>query len=137
MEITELGNEIISHIMELYPDSRLYSLTSSDHHSIQRLVREKYSTWEWNYGYSPDYMFERKVVVSGYEISIFLQVKKGIITQASLSGDIFQELSGKKLESMLIQQRHDENVIFDILNRSKLNNYFHQDDIKMIAKSFF
>jgi lipoate---protein ligase len=35
-----------------------YEITEHDTRQIQQLVDEKFCTWEWNYGYSPRYVFQ-------------------------------------------------------------------------------
>jgi lipoate-protein ligase A len=135
--IWEFGDEILSHIMEYYPDSETYTVTESELAAIQKLVQKKYVTWKWTFGYSPDYTFERKIEISGPEAGIFLQVKKGLISEIRLSGEIFQGSPGKKLESELLHQQHDENVISDLLNSSDLKNILQQSDLEKLIKSFF
>jgi len=137
MGIREFGDEILNHIMEYYPDSETYAVTESEHAAIQKLVQKKYVTWDWIYGYSPDYTFERKIEISGKETGIFLQVKKGLITEIRLSGEIFQGSPGKKLESEFLHQKHDENVISDLLNKSDLIDILQQEDLEKLIKSFF
>jgi len=100
-------------------------------------VEKKYVTWDWIFGYSPDYTFERKIEITGQEAGIFLQVKKGLISEVRLSGEIFQGSQGKKLESELLHQKHDVNVISELLNKSDLKNFLKQADLGELIKSFF
>jgi lipoate-protein ligase A len=137
MGVREFGDEILSHIMECYPDSEIYAITESELAAIRKLVQKKHITWDWIFGYSPDYTFERKIEISGQEAGIFLLVKKGLVTEVRLSGEIFQGSTGKKLESELLYQQHDENVISDLLNRSDLKNILQQSDLEKLIKSFF
>lgn len=137
MGIREFSDEILKYIMLLHPDSEIYTLTSSEHQAIQQLAKNKYSTWEWNFGYSPDYIFERKVEISGHEIGIYFQVKKGFITEIKLSGYFFQKSSGKKLEYLLLQKKHEENVISEILNQSDLKDILNPADMEDLIKNFF
>jgi lipoate-protein ligase A len=137
MKIKEFKDEIFNHIMELFPGSRFYHLTASDHKVIQQLVKNKYSTWEWNYGYSPDYMLKNRFELSGHKINITFRVKKGLIVEAELSGDIFREPSVKKLESILLQQRHEEETLKQIINQSDLKNILNPADEMNLMKCFF
>jgi lipoate-protein ligase A len=137
LEMAELRDEIFNHVMELNTGSDFYNLTASDHKAIQRLVHDKYSTWEWNFGYSPNYIFERKVIISGHNIDIFLRIEKGVIVEAKLSGDIFPESAVKKLESILLQRKHEENTIFEIMNQGDFKKFLHPADMENLIKSFF
>lgn len=56
------------------------SLTDEDIHSIQTLADEKYSQWEWNYGQSPKFTFEKStVVLSTKRVKIQLDVKLDVV----------------------------------------------------------
>jgi lipoate-protein ligase A len=137
IEITKLGEEIFDHIMGLYPGSYIYHPTTSDHKAIRQLVQHKYSAWEWNYGYSPKYIFERKVEISGYDIAISLRVEKGLMTAVKLSGNIFYGSLGKKLESSLLHQKHNESVINEILHQSNIRDLLNKADLDNMVKNFF
>jgi len=137
MGISELSDDIFNHIIEMYPGSKFYNLSTSDHEAIQQLVREKFSTWEWNYGYSPNYIFERKVEISGYDIAISLQVEKGLMVKARLSGDILQESLRKKFELLLLHQKHDESVINEILDHQAFEVLLEITGKDQLVKAFF
>lgn len=137
LEIRELGNEIINHVAANNPVSDFYDPSASDHIAIQQLIHDKYSTWEWNFGYSPDYIFNRNAEISGYNLDIFLRVEKGLIVEAKLSGAIFPDSAVKKLESILMQRKHEENTIFEIMNQDDFKKFLHPSDMKNLIKSFF
>lgn len=137
MGISELSDDIFNHIIELYPGSQFYNLSTSDHEAIQQLVREKFSTWEWNYGYSPGYIFDRRVKISGSNIAISLRIEKGLMVEVRLSGDIFQNSLIKKLESLLLRQKHNENVINEILDHQAFEDLIELIGKDKLVKAFF
>lgn len=51
---------------------------------VQQLANEKYRRWEWNFGYSTDYIFTGSSLIDGRQLNIRLLVKKGVINEASL-----------------------------------------------------
>ena len=53
---------IMNHIREQTRGSEMYEFTQEDIEKIEKLVREKYSTWEWNFGTSPDYKDSVKIL---------------------------------------------------------------------------
>jgi lipoate-protein ligase A len=53
LTIAQFHDLIVEHIRGMYKDSLAYTLTDNDLEQIDRLVAEKYSTWEWNFGSSP------------------------------------------------------------------------------------
>ena len=66
-----------------------YLLTEEDQSAIKRLVREKYSTWAWNYGQSPPYTVMRERRFAGGTVIAYLVVENGRIHSVDLRGDFF------------------------------------------------
>jgi lipoate-protein ligase A len=73
--------------------------------NIQKLVDEKFDTWEWNYGYSPNY----SVAFALGQTKLEFSVKRGIITEIELPkpNELFEigELIGCKHEPNQIRER--------------------------------
>ncbi len=65
--------------------------------AVRELVRLKYRTWEWIYGWSPDYEFRDVVHGLACSLQIYLKVHRGIITGCSLASD---EIPGDHLHSI-------------------------------------
>ncbi|HOQ49218.1 MAG TPA: biotin/lipoate A/B protein ligase family protein, partial [Candidatus Kapabacteria bacterium] len=57
LTVLEFINLVFNHILEMYEDAKIYEITEEDIKKINELVEKKYSTWEWNFGYSPEYNF--------------------------------------------------------------------------------
>lgn len=51
---------------------------------IRRLAREKYETWEWNFGKSPDFTFRRTAQAAGLPFTVELCVSRGIVVKCSI-----------------------------------------------------
>ena len=64
-----------------YFNTEDYFLTAQDLEAINSLADTKYSTWDWNWGYSPTFTMEYNQ--NGMELSI--KVKKGTIQEAELN----------------------------------------------------
>jgi len=94
--------------------TREYFFSKSDHSEIEKLSQNKYQTWEWNYGYSPAYFFQNKILIQEIETEIKLEVKKGIIEsvlfteELPLSSFIINTITGKA---------HKEDLLFAELNK--------------------
>lgn len=91
--------------------------TESDRAAIQKLRDEKYSAWEWNYGSSPAYNVRKERRIDGCGIvQISMDVIKGVISGASISGDFFgsgeisdveQRLKGCRVERSALEKELD------------------------------
>lgn len=66
-----------------------YILTKEDENQILKLRDEKYSTWKWNYGYSPKYDIYKKGKCDGGTVEVLMSVDRGCIKAAAIKGDFF------------------------------------------------
>ena len=89
------------------PENSLYYLNENDLPAIEKLSTEKFTTWEWNFGYSPKYLFKNEVEIEGKLLKIFLQVERGIIVQAEITGDYFMQSQSTAIQNSLCQKKHD------------------------------
>ena len=91
---------------------------------INRLKREKYDTWEWNYGKSPKYDMMNKKRWQGGGIEVRAQIEDGRIKDIVFYGDF---LSSRPLEDITSQMEgcplHRE-AVSEVLCRFELNEYF-------------
>jgi lipoate---protein ligase len=107
----EFKSMIIQYIKSSNQDTVSYSLNSTDIDSIQKLVTEKYSTWEWNFGYSPDYHLSNKIKIDNQDVAFLISVEKGSIKSVQITG-IDQ---GKSLEKILSGIKHSETDVRETL----------------------
>ena len=84
----------------------IYSLSENDTLKIEMLKAEKFSAWEWNFGYSPRYSFSNEAVRDENVLKTELQVEKGIITAAMVSGQFFSEMECRTLQNYLRGKKH-------------------------------
>ena len=79
-----------------------YSFSEQDISQIEKLQNEKFRTWEWNFGYSPNYVFQNQIQFKGTRFIVKLSVEKGLIVNhefGSIEGKVpqvfFKNLKGK------------------------------------------
>lgn len=92
-----------------------YNFNEVDLMAIKNLVKEKYGTWEWIFGYSPKYKFENSILSGKKQLDILLNVENGIIKSAGISGNYFPERKAKNLANALINQKHNEEQIKGVI----------------------
>lgn len=61
-------------------------LTEEQLLEIRSLAEEKYSTWEWNFGRSPSFDFEKEDAVFGGNLTVRMRIENGIITSCLTEG---------------------------------------------------
>ena len=80
---------LIRHLSQASPLNCL-QLTAKDEDAIDHLRRQRYDTWEWNYGRSPAYHTSRKLRIEGCgTVEACLSVESGLISQLRFQGDFF------------------------------------------------
>lgn len=86
-----------------------YSLTEEDYREAQKLKAEKYSTYAWNFGYSPKYSFHKKTRTSGGTLEVYLDIQDGKIKSAEIFGDFLED--GQKIRECILNAAHSKEGI--------------------------
>ncbi len=77
-------------------------LSDADCSAIEKLQKERYGTWAWNYGFSPPCNLSRKKRVEGCgTVEVQLHIQGGIIRDAAIFGDFFSPRDPKELADRL------------------------------------
>lgn len=137
LSLEDFTQLVMDHIVETHDDCQLYEFTQEDIAAIEKIKKEKYDKWEWNFGHSPKYNFQQGVRTNGGTLEMNLKVVKGIIKEAKIYGDFFSKKDIKDIESALIEQKHDYDAISTLLEQFKLEDYFHLMTKKDILSALF
>ena len=105
-------------------NTSLHYLTPDEIEGIEKLAHEKYSTWNWNFGVSPAYNFNKAIKVTAGFIELHLDVTKGVIQKVKIFGDFFASKPIEELEEKFIGEKHEAENILRILSSVKLTGYF-------------
>ena len=98
-------------------------LSENDKKSINKLVDEKYGTWEWNFGYSPDYNFENSCKFDFGLVEIKLFIESGIIKSAKILGDFFGKKDVSEIEAAITGHRHRTIELTKALESFDISDY--------------
>jgi len=79
--IDDFTEKLRQFLIQWFPVSEERVLTHEEISAIEKLADEKYKSWAWTYGYSPDYQFERTLKIGDDRTEIRLSVNKGVIIQ--------------------------------------------------------
>lgn len=112
-------------ILERDPQhNHIEALSEAELQGIQKLTEEKYKTWAWNYGESPDYNFTREKKLPGGLITVHLNVEQGVIQTCKIYGDFFGFEDVAYVERHLEGVVHDANALLEALHQLNFHNYF-------------
>ncbi|MGM0626397.1 MAG: lipoate--protein ligase [Bacteroidota bacterium] len=116
--------KLVKYITGLYPAAQEYRLREEEQIAVQKLADEKYSTWGWNYGSSPEYNFNKGIKTSAGYIEFHLDVHGGIIKKAKIFGDFFASKPVREFEQQLIGQKHQTQHLKTFLTMNEASDYF-------------
>jgi lipoate-protein ligase A len=137
IDILTFKNLIMEHIMEMYPDAVSYELTPDDLAKITTLKETKYSTWDWNFGYSPKYNLQRFVKTAGGKIEFDLDVENGIIQNIKFFGDFFNTKDTEDIEVLLTGCKHEVQAIKERLSNVSIGDYFTRVGLDEFIQGLF
>jgi lipoate---protein ligase len=137
MDVEAFSHMIMDHIRENYGGDRIYAYSDDDLRAIEKLRDEKYSQWEWNYGYSPRYMFEKGVRTNGGNLEYHINAAQGVITEIKIHGDFFHRYDIDEVEKSLLGVRHDPDAIRDRLVAFHFDDYFKNISIEEFIAGMF
>ena len=124
MDILEFKDLIIDYFYKTNTDNKYYTLSELDINNINKLVEEKYSTWEWNYGNSPKFALSNELKYPGGNDEFNLNVEKGIIKDIKFFGDFFGKEDVSFIEKKLTGVKHSEEGIKEALKDVNIIDYF-------------
>ncbi|MFL0504273.1 lipoate--protein ligase [Ureibacillus sp. 179-F W5.1 NHS] len=124
MTVEQFRMEILKSIFGGEENIQYYNLTDEDWEKIHQISKERYQTWEWNYGKSPRFNIQKTNRFPSGSIDIRLEVNKGIIEEAKIFGDFFGVGDVAEIEQRLIGTKYDRTSIDDALESIDIPHYF-------------
>ncbi|MEY8304398.1 lipoate--protein ligase [Anaerosalibacter bizertensis] len=125
MSLHSFKDYLQEYIIKTYNIKNIYEFNEEDLYEIDKIVKNRFSTWEWNYGRSPDYKYKNFVKYPSGVIEYYLEVENGEIKSISIYGDYFGEKNIQDVEKALIGVRHNRKEIELVLNKINLDQYIH------------
>ena len=135
LSLEDFESLIINHVRTMYNDSIIYELTDLDVEAINKLVEEKYGTWDWNFGHSPKYNFQKGIKTTGGHVEVNLEVRKGEIKEVKIFGDFFSPGDVGELENLLVGVPHEH--IQKKLTDVGLENYMSNVTVEELLEGMF
>lgn len=127
---------LIEAMLRNNPNAKIHTLTNEEIQGIEELVKEKYDTWEWNFGFSPNYNFNKSIKIPAAFIQLHLNVNKGVIENVKIFGDFFAEKNIEEFEAKLVNQKHEITALYSLLETIPLTDYFGKVELDEIIELF-
>ena len=123
--ISQFSNDIADYIKHQNSSTTEYFLSEKERQIVTSLIEEKYSTWNWNYGYSPSYSIKGEITLDETNSNVILHIEKGVISNIETE----QKTSTFEKTKRLIGKEHNYfklretllNDIFPDINEAQIN----------------
>lgn len=124
MSVEEFANIFMQHMIRTHDCMDNYNISEEDHLKIKTLAKEKYESWEWNYGKSPDFNLKKQKRTKAGTIEIRMNVSNGIIQDIKIFGDYFSLQNTAVLEDLIRGTWHNEESISSIVDHIDIEEFF-------------
>lgn len=136
-DVAQFKALLIQHMMiENGKDSYVHELTEDEINGIQELANEKYSSWDWNFGSSPKYSFNKAIKLKAGFIELHMDVRKGMIQNIKIFGDFFASKPIEEFEALFNNVKNEGEEIENILKQTKLSDYFGKVEVGELQDLF-
>ena len=115
-DIAKLKEFLFNRLSQSAPNANTYTFSDTDTNSILHLIKTKYATWDWNFGYSPSYTLSRNFTLNSKPFTIDTTVEKGKITEVNIKNNEIDEISWALITQTLIGVKHNEQEIKRIVS---------------------
>lgn len=138
ISISDFADNVIHEFGLTYPNSNKFTFSDEDIAAIENLKTDKFESWEWNFGYSPNYKFEKICnYPSGKILEIEMQIEKGVITEIDISGNCIKTEDFNLFLETIKGSNHINSLIYNKLNDINLDLYFNKISSKELYQLFF
>lgn len=122
VDVETFQERILNHMLRI-PGNSAYHFSEADQTEIKGLRDSKFSTWEWNFGYSPKYQFNKSITMAAGRLEFHMNVEKGIVRELKILGDYLSIRDVEALEQLLKGTIHDPETIRNKLAGVRVSEY--------------
>lgn len=135
--VEEFKKLLFQYIFE-YDNSPIieYKLSNNDISEIEKLMRSKYTTWDWNYGESPECNYINFKRFDGGKIEVSLNVINGYIRDCKICGDFLGTLDVCEIEKNIVGIRYERDDIDNFFSFVDVRKYFGTISMDQVKTCF-
>lgn len=132
--IHDFKERITNSIFKEYESLPLYILTDSEWEKVHKLSEQKYRTWEWNFGRSPEFNIQKVNRFEFGQIDVRIFVKDGEIQEIKFYGDFLGYGDSEDIENKLKGVLFKDEEVESALKNTDLKYYFGNIELKDFVK---
>ncbi|BDF06014.1 lipoate--protein ligase [[Clostridium] hylemonae] len=100
---------------------------------IERLKREKYETWEWNYGQPINCAIHNYKKYEGGTVEVYMNVREGRIEECLMYGDFMALRPASEVAGRLTGCRYRYEEVLEVLQEFRIRDYFGTIEANEVA----
>jgi len=122
--IEEFREMIVERIFGRRSEVPELEITDDDWEAIHKLSKEKYQTWDWNFGESPKFNIKKTHRFPAGEIDLRIDVQEGRVSGLRIFGDFIGSGDVSILENLLRGVRYEPEDLAEALAHVEIEEYF-------------
>jgi lipoate---protein ligase len=122
--VEEFREMLLRYIFDGEENITEYKLTEKDWETIHQISKERYQSWDWNYGKSPKFNLQHSHRFPVGQIDVRLEVNKGKIDACTIYGDFFGVGDVREVQEKLTGVRYEKASIEQALEDIDIPHYF-------------
>ncbi len=125
MTLAHFRQLLLDSILENLPGTP-YMLTEADLAAIETIKKDRYDTWQWNYGNSPACTVQKSMRIEGCgTVDAYITLQHGLIDAVAFRGDFFATGDPEELAKKLIGCRLDRESMAAALENTDVSCFIH------------
>lgn len=112
-------------------------LTEKDINRIEFEALNRFATWDWIYGKSPEFNYQNSKRFAGGKLEVLLDVVDGRISSVRFQGDFLGLHDVSEIEDRLIGVRYVKEDVKSVLNGYNLSTYFGSISLEEVLELVF
>lgn len=123
--VEQFADKILDRMKEEFPEMKEYIFSEEELNEIEQLRKEKFGTWEWNYGNSPTYNISRETRFQAGKIQVLADIHNSTIKDIHFYGTFFGNIADlTPIVSALKGTKYTVENVKEVLKNLDFNNYF-------------
>ncbi|MDR1516941.1 MAG: lipoate--protein ligase [Dysgonamonadaceae bacterium] len=123
--VKEFSAAILRHVKRKFPEMTEYVFGEAELTEIEKNSHEKFSSWEWNYGRSPQFNITRKTRFNAGKVQVLASVKNSVVEDIKFYGTFFGNNSDLSVvENALKGVKYTAGDVGNALSRIPVSEFF-------------
>lgn len=137
LSLMDFAEMLTDEVRKLYPDLRSYLLSEDDMQAVDALMKEKYESWDWNFGKSPKYNLANALRLPSGTVEFYLDVAQGRVIRLWVYGDFFSSREVSELEKHFENIPHEREALRTAFIDAGYRSFFGDNSLDALVEALF